>query len=226
MKTWKNEANTTPQDESKKKQGSTSRSCVTNSKSLWPGLRKQDVNLLALGMRSASCSPPYGPALRNILDSAMLLIVFLTLLLIPTNGMASAAIDEKKVIPAILNEAENENLLGKQAVAEATRNRGTLEGVIGSKEDPKKALNRLLRQCQEKYPKNQPALNWCRELSQKKYQRMLEDAKKAWLMSAKSNLVKGATHWENVSDFGEPRWAKGAKVTAHIGKHIFYSEVK
>lgn len=52
-----------------------------------------------------------------------------------------------------------------------------------------------------------------------------KQAKKAWRASRKTNLVKGASNWES-SDFKTPYWAKGAKITTKVGKHIFYRGVK
>ena len=37
-----------------------------------------------------------------------------------------------------------------------------------------------------------------------------------------SNTVSGATHFENVEDFGIPVWAKDKKVVARIGNHTFF----
>lgn len=50
-------------------------------------------------------------------------------------------------------------------------------------------------------------------------------AKKAWAESAKSNLTKGATHWENVKAFGKPKWASKMKKTVTIKDHVFFAEV-
>ena len=36
------------------------------------------------------------------------------------------------------------------------------------------------------------------------------------------DTVKGALYFENVGAFGTPKWAKGKKAVARIGKHTFY----
>ncbi|MFA5153376.1 MAG: cell wall hydrolase [Clostridia bacterium] len=36
--------------------------------------------------------------------------------------------------------------------------------------------------------------------------------------------TNGATHYENLSAFGRPRWAKNMVITARIGKHTFFRE--
>lgn len=36
----------------------------------------------------------------------------------------------------------------------------------------------------------------------------------------------GATHYENVSAFGLPSWAKGMTITTKIGRHTFFKENK
>jgi len=104
-----------------------------------------------------------------------------------------AHIDAKQAITAIIGEAEGEPFIGKVAVAEAIRNRKTLKGVYGLRSPRVKKASKKV---------------WL-------------EAERAWLESEKSNLVKGADHWESI-DFKVPGWAKGMIVTAQIGKHTFY----
>lgn len=116
-------------------------------------------------------------------------------LLILMSGSAYAEIPADLAVQAIMGEARGETLLGKTAVAEALRNRGHLRGVYGLKASF-----------------NEPEWVW-------------EQARKAWQESSKTNLVKGADHWES-TDFKTPYWAKNMVVTAHIGKHKFYKAVR
>ena len=111
---------------------------------------------------------------------------------------ALADIPARQAIRAIIAEAANQGEIGMQAVAEAIRNRGTLEGVCG--------LQR------ESFISRQP--KWVHE-----------QARKAWMKSDKSNLVKGAQFWES-TDFPKPIWAQRMIETTHVGKHKFYREVR
>lgn len=109
-----------------------------------------------------------------------------------------ASIDPQQAVMAIVGEAAGEPYLGKVAIAEAIRNRGNLNGVYG-----------LARAA---FISAQP--KWAHE-----------DARRAWDESARSNLVKGADHWESV-DFKTPAWAPKMICTAQIGKHRFYRSGK
>lgn len=80
------------------------------------------------------------------------------------------------------------------AVAAAIRNRGHLRGVYGLK---------------SKLPDSQPAYVWQR-------------ASEAWQRSKTNDITRGATHWENVKAFGQPRWASSLTLTTNIGNHTFY----
>lgn len=100
-------------------------------------------------------------------------------------------------IKAVIGEAEGESFRGKIAVAEAIRNRGHLRGVYGLRS---------------------PRLS-------KASKKVWEEAEKAWLASASSNLVNGADHWES-TDFKRPEWSKKMVITAKHGKHVFYKATK
>jgi hypothetical protein len=97
-------------------------------------------------------------------------------------------------VRAIVGESANQGRDGMLAVAGAIRNRGTLKGVYGLK---------------SKVSSQQPEWVWQR-------------ARLAWAMSATNDISRGATHWENIKAFGEPRWAKSLTVTTNIGAHTFY----
>jgi hypothetical protein len=92
--------------------------------------------------------------------------------------------------------SQKEDFKSQIALGEALRNRGTLDGVYG---------------CAVAI--NEPKAVW-------------DTAKRAWRASEGSNLVKGATNWENVEAFGVPYWAKDMEITAKIGSHTFYKEKK
>lgn len=104
---------------------------------------------------------------------------------------------DEQAVRCIIGEAAGEGFEGMVAVAEALRNRGTLDGVYG---------------CKAKFVDNEPEWVWIK-------------AYEAWRYSKTSNFVYEATHWES-TDFPEPYWAKDMKITAKIGKHIFYKEIK
>lgn len=142
---------------------------------------------------------------ERILESALSILLFLwvcfglyTLMSVSSGSAEANAVIPELAIKAIVGEAAGEPYIGKVALAEAIRNRGHLNGVFGLK--------------RESFISEQP--KWVHD-----------QAKKAWNASAKTNHVKGASFWES-TDFPEPYWAKGMKVTAHIGKHKFYRKVK
>lgn len=97
-------------------------------------------------------------------------------------------------IRAIVGEAANQGRDGMLAVAGAIRNRGTLKGVYGFKNP----------------------------IADRQSPRTWTQARLAWAMSATNDISRGATHWENIGAFGEPRWAKSLTVTTNIGAHTFY----
>ena len=121
---------------------------------------------------------------------------FITIILIviytALTGLASD-ISSTQAIKGIVGESANQGYKGMLAVAGAIRNRGTLTGVYGF-------YSRMAN--------NQPDWVW-------------KQAAKAWAESATNDITGGATHWES-TDFRKPAWASKMKVTAHIGKHIFY----
>lgn len=123
--------------------------------------------------------------------------LLLTILLLSTNCFA-APISDAQAVRAIVGEAANQGRAGMLAVAGAIRNRGTLRGVYGVK-------NPIANQ--------QPAWVW-------------ERARTAWASSATNDITHGATHWENFSAFGKPRWAEAMTVTTNIGAHTFMKEGK
>lgn len=112
----------------------------------------------------------------------------------------SAEIPTERAVKAIIGEAENQGYTGMLAVADAIRNRGTLNGVYGWKS---------YRVVHHKY-------------SIETYNM----AVKAWKESARKDITFGATGWGNDKDvevFRHSKWFPSVYFTAHIGDHWFYS---
>ena len=135
------------------------------------------------------------------------IIIGLTILIMVLFSSCSYAapvkLTDKTAILAIIGEAEAESQIGKIAIAEAIRNRGTLKGVYGVK--AKRVVNKL-------YTDNAYLL-----------------AKSAWFDSLKTDYTKGATGWGNASDiviFKRQGWFKNCVITAKIGNHYFYKEIR
>ncbi len=105
---------------------------------------------------------------------------------------------------AIIGEAEAEGFEGMVAIAHAIRNRGNLKGVYG--------------------------LNSPRVIKRLYNTRSWYEAKAAWEASYNGyDMTNGATGWGNASDieiFKRHSWWKNCVVTAKIGNHWFYKEVK
>lgn len=111
------------------------------------------------------------------------------------------AITEDQAARAIMGEARGEPYLGKIALAEALRNRNTLDGVYGynARFSAKSSVWR--------------------------------DARDAWHDSSFTNLVKGANHWFSEADKEkldkkQPRWYRRLVFVKQIHGHYFYREVK
>lgn len=111
------------------------------------------------------------------------------------SSAAQAAINEQLAVRALIGEAANQGLIGMTALAEAIRNRGSLRGVFGLSRD--------------RFIDSQP--KWVHE-----------QARRAWRESARTNLVNGADHWENVEAFGVPEWSRQMEKTVKIKDHTFW----
>ncbi len=102
----------------------------------------------------------------------------------------------------IMTEAAGESYEGQVAVAEVLRNRGwTPRGFAGIRRPD--LAHFLAQQPPTVRARAQQALRMAR---------------------AGSNLVGGATAFENVETFGLPRWAGTMEATAKIGRHTFFRE--
>ena len=108
-------------------------------------------------------------------------------------------ISTNNAILSIVGEAEGEGYIGMLAVAHAIRNRGHLRGVYGR--TSKRVLKHLY--------------------SQSSYNM----AMRAWNDSLTTDdLTHGATHWDNIGEFGVPNWSDSMTLTIKIGNHTFYKE--
>ena len=125
---------------------------------------------------------------------SMLLIQFLI------SPAAQAQIPTETAINILIGEGANQGLQGMQGIAEVLRRRNTTSGFCTlSRRDLKDFIRR-----------QGPSVR--------------RQAEKAWRLSKRSNLTKGATHYENVKAFGEPYWAKKMMHTVTIKDHRFYRE--
>ncbi len=107
---------------------------------------------------------------------------------------------ESTLEAVIISEAAGEPYEGKVGVAEVLRNREwSVRGFSGIQ---RKDLDQFLLA--------QP--DWTRQQARRALQKAREG----------SNLTRNATHFENVEQFGLPRWAKEMEVTVKIGSHTFF----
>ena len=102
----------------------------------------------------------------------------------------------------IMTEASGESYEGQVAVAEVLRNRAW---------DPRGFVG-LRRPDAARFVAQQPPAVRARA------RQALRTAR------AGSNLVRGATFFENVEAFGAPAWARRMEATAKIGRHTFFRE--
>lgn len=133
--------------------------------------------------------------LKHFLRAAGISAMFSISILIQFQPSLLAEVNPVQAQRVIIGEAANQGLEGMIGVAEVIRRRGSLKGFYGLK--------------RESFIDSQP--KWVHI-----------QAEKAWEMSAKTNLTKGADHFENTKAFGVPYWAKNATKTASIKDHDFY----
>lgn len=120
-------------------------------------------------------------------------------------------VSEEKAVQAIIGEAESESYIGMLAIAHAIRNRAhdyhfrdVFKGIYGV--NSKRVQDHLYSQ-----------QTW-------------DLARLAWKKSfSQPDMTHGATGWGNAGDiaqFKRKGWFKNCVITAHIGKHYFYREVR
>jgi len=100
-------------------------------------------------------------------------------------------------VRVIVGEGADQGLKGMICIAEVLRLRASVKGFYGYKSN---------------WIKIQPKYVW-------------EMAGKAWKESAYTHYTKGADHFENVHEFGEPWWAKYCVKTYEYKDHVFYKEI-
>lgn len=113
----------------------------------------------------------------------------------------SYAYTPQQAILAVIGEAEGESQHGKEAVACAIHNRGTLQGVYGL--HAPRVKNHLY--------------------SSKTYDNAKRAVEIAEDQEYCNGLVNGAQYWEGTK-FKTPYWAKNMQVTAVIGNQKFFRE--
>ncbi|QGH73015.1 MAG: cell wall hydrolase [Siphoviridae sp. ctCJE6] len=55
-----------------------------------------------------------------------------------------------------------------------------------------------------------------------RYERMAKDIVARVFSGRERDVTMGATHYENITAFGMPWWAKSMRITARIGSHTFF----
>lgn len=139
---------------------------------------------------------------RAFITSLLMLTVLGIGLGLCSSPLTAAEIDRATAVKILIGEAANQGQKGMQAVGEVLRRRGTVRAFSASH---RKDLERFLKQ--------QP-------------NKVLIQAQAAWEKSKRSNITKGATHYENIKAFGKPTWAKKMTPTVRIKDHQFYKEVR
>lgn len=108
--------------------------------------------------------------------------------------MKAQKITDETAIKCILGEAAGESEIGKTAVAEVLRRRGSVKGFVG-----------------------------CNAVG-KPSDELKREALKAWRRSRWTNYSRSATHFENVRAFGNPWWCDGMRPVKRIGGHQFWRD--
>lgn len=129
----------------------------------------------------------------------------LAIILLLTLGSTMSEPDANKIAEVIAAEAANQGYDGMYAVACVMRNRGwDLSGFSGAK-----------RQNLTAFYKAQPV-------------QVQKDALRIAyrLIDGAPDTTLGATHFENVNQFGLPYWADGMQQAVVIGAHTFFREAE
>lgn len=148
------------------------------------------------------------------------LLIILTLGIFYAQNYCHAETKDK-ISKAILGEAGSEGFEGMVAVACAIRNRGDLYLVYGLN-NYKASYKAMVKDCTKRYKNNKVSYDFCIEKSKKKFNDLLELARKAWDISKQKDIVNGANHWENIEQFGKPSWANDKYITKKINNQVFY----
>lgn len=135
--------------------------------------------------------------MKNTIICLLALLVFQPV----KQTQAYPKLTDESAILAIIGEAESEIYLGKLAVAEVIRRRGSLKGIYGV---------------------NSPRVK-NRKYSQETYL----EARSAWFESLKTNVSLGAQGWGNKADliqFRKSKWFQTCEIVTQIGNHYFWKE--
>ena len=130
---------------------------------------------------------------------SLIIALFLTITISGCVYASSVKLTDKTAVLAIIGEAESESQIGRIALAEVIRKRGSLKGIYGINAPRVKA---------HRYSDNTFLL-----------------AKAAWFDSRYTNYSKNADGWGNSSDiikFKKQGWFKNCVIVAHIGNHYFW----
>ena len=141
------------------------------------------------------------------------MLIVLALCIVATNDLSFAndIHDEDLVIKVILGEARDKANRDHRVwlgISEVIRRRGVINSNVFSclKDetlDDKIAHDRLF-------------------LLKRKKIDIVEMARRAWRESEHTNITKGATHFENANQFGEPSWSIGKVKTIILNDISFY----
>lgn len=112
--------------------------------------------------------------------------------------------EEPAIWKVLLAEAASEGEIGMRAVCHVIKNRkGNLQGFYGAK---------------------RPDLEAFCDRQGKFYIDMAKRIEKEVFESGDPDITCGATHFENVIEYGVPSWAEDMSIVAMIGRHVFYKE--
>ena len=146
----------------------------------------------------------------NVLQAVLAVTLLLFALFIMAGCVQAQTITEEKAVRAELGEAENQGYDGMLAIACAIRHRGSLRGVYGYK---------AIKLVNGHYYRGKRQIGY----------KAVQDAKTAWVESSQVDTVNGATGWGNEADlnkFCSQAWWNKCIVTARVGSHWFYREVR
>ena len=121
-------------------------------------------------------------------------IVFIIIFCAFCSASSAEEIEDETLIRCAIGEASNQGTTGMQAVINATMNRGTIKGVYG---------------CNSKHIDNEPAWVW-------------DNARLALKNAKIRDITNGADHWENIKQFGKPKWADKMQIVFKHKDHVFY----
>jgi len=139
--------------------------------------------------------------IRGMLFATIIGLLFVGLMCIEP-GESNEATTEQ-LSKCLIGEAIGEGYEGMKAVALVYRNRGSLEGCVALK---RKDIDTFITR------EGIHAQEIANRVITEVFTENCED------------VTFGATHYENIEQYGEPYWAQSMNITAKIGSHTFYQE--